>query len=152
MQDLVERLIGLTDDQLNSIELDDALRGAVLAARSIKARGALRRQKQLIGKLMRKVDADPIRDALNALTSDDRRAKRIFRDAEQWRNRLREGSDDEIDAFDEFLGRRSEAVRQAVLNCRRAISDRDIRTASTKLFREIHREIEGNVQNGGRSI
>ena len=101
---------------------------------------------------MRRVDADPIRDALNALTSDDRRAKRIFRDAEQWRNRLREGGDTEIDAFHEFLGRDSEAVREAVLNCRRAISDRDIRTTSTKLFRESHREIEGNVQNGGRSI
>ena len=152
MQELGERLIELTEEQLNSIELDDALRSAVFAARSITARGALRRQKQLIGKLMRRVDADPIRDALNALTSDDRRAKRIFRDAEQWRNRLREGGDPEIDAFHDFLGRDSEAVREAVLNCRRAISDRDIRTTATKLFREIHREIEGNVQNGGRSI
>ena len=152
MQELGEQLIELTDDQLDDIELDDALRDAVVAARSIKAHSALRRQKQLIGKLMRKVDPQPIRDTLNALGSDDRRAKRIFRDAEQWRNRLRAGSNDDIDAFLAFLGRESEAVRQAVQACRRAISDRDVRTTSTQLFREIHREIERNVQNGGRSI
>jgi ribosomal 50S subunit-associated protein YjgA (DUF615 family) len=30
----------------------------------MKSRGALRRQKQYIGKLMRQIDADPIRQAL----------------------------------------------------------------------------------------
>ena len=152
LQELGEQLIDLTDEQLNEVELEEALRTAVIAARTIKAHGALRRQKQLIGKLMRKVDPRPIREALNELGSDDRRAKRIFRDAEQWRNRLRDGGDADIAAFEDFLGRNSDPVRRAVDACRRAFNDRDTRTASTRLFREIHREIAGNVQNGGRSI
>ena len=38
-----------------------------MEARSIKAHGALRRQKQYIGKVMRHVDPEPIRAALESL-------------------------------------------------------------------------------------
>jgi ribosome-associated protein len=40
---------------------------AVLEARRIKAHGALRRQKQYIGKLMGRIDPEPIREALERL-------------------------------------------------------------------------------------
>jgi ribosome-associated protein len=152
LQELGEQLIELTDEQLSGIDLEESLRNAVVAARSIKAHGALRRQKQLIGKLMRRVDPEPIRAALNALGADDRRAKRIFTDAEQWRDRLRDGGDDAIDAFKALIGRECPAVAGAVRDCRNAVSDRDRKAASRRLFREIHREIEGNVQKASRSI
>jgi len=152
LQELGEQLIGLTDEQLDTIELGESLRNAVILARSIKAHGALRRQKQLIGKLMRKVDADPIRNALNELGAEDRRAKRIFRDAEQWRTRLQDGGDDALASFGDLIGRECPAVADAVRSWRRALNDRDRKTASRRLFREIHREIEGNVQNTARSI
>jgi ribosome-associated protein len=42
-------------------------REAVMEARGIKAHGALRRQKQYIGKLMGRVDPEPIREALERL-------------------------------------------------------------------------------------
>lgn len=64
LQELGEQLIALSEEQLGSIELDDRLREAVVAARAIKSHGALRRQKQYIGKLMRQVDPEPIRAAL----------------------------------------------------------------------------------------
>ena len=47
--------------------LDEELRDAVLEARRMKARGALRRQKQYIGKLMGRLDPEPIREALERL-------------------------------------------------------------------------------------
>jgi ribosome-associated protein len=47
--------------------LDEELRDAVLEARRIKAHGALRRQKQYIGKLMGRIDPEPIREALERL-------------------------------------------------------------------------------------
>ena len=67
LQKLGEELITLKPAELATLQLDADLYDAVIAAKSIRSRGALRRQKQLIGKLMRRVAAEPIRDALAAL-------------------------------------------------------------------------------------
>jgi ribosome-associated protein len=64
LQKLGEELITLRESDLQRMPLDEELRSAVVEARQMKSRGALRRQKQYIGKLMRQIDADPIRQAL----------------------------------------------------------------------------------------
>lgn len=61
LQKLGEELITLKESELEALPLDDNLREAVMEARQMKAHGALRRQKQYIGKLMRHVDPEPIR-------------------------------------------------------------------------------------------
>jgi ribosome-associated protein len=66
-QKLGEELIMVREADLRSLALDDDLLEAVLEARGMKARGALRRQKQYIGKLMRHTDPEPIRAALESL-------------------------------------------------------------------------------------
>ncbi len=67
LQKLGEELITIRRSDLNSLPLDDALRDAVREAGEIKAHGALRRQKQYIGKLMRNIDPEPIRAGLQKL-------------------------------------------------------------------------------------
>ena len=68
LQKLGEELIKLRDSDLRSMPLDEELLEAVLEAQSIKAHGALRRQKQYIGKLMGYIeDPEPIREALQRL-------------------------------------------------------------------------------------
>jgi ribosomal 50S subunit-associated protein YjgA (DUF615 family) len=84
LQQLGERLIELTPEELQALPIEERLREAVLAATKIRSHGALRRQKQLIGKLMRSCDPEPIRQALEARGAEDRRAKRVFADTE-WR-------------------------------------------------------------------
>ncbi len=64
LQKLGEELLTLRDSDLEDIELDEDLREAVIEARRIRSRGALRRQKQYIGKLMRHIDPEPLRAAL----------------------------------------------------------------------------------------
>lgn len=61
LQKLGEELIALKEPDLDGLPLDDRLREAVMEARQIKAHGALRRQKQYIGKLMRHIDPEPLR-------------------------------------------------------------------------------------------
>ncbi len=61
LQKLGEELILLKQSNLDSLPLDDNLREAVMEAQQIKAHGALRRQKQYIGKLMRHIDPEPLR-------------------------------------------------------------------------------------------
>lgn len=67
LQKLGEELIRLKESDLDGLSLDDDLREAVMAARQIRAHGALRRQKQYIGKLMRHIDPEPLRAELARL-------------------------------------------------------------------------------------
>lgn len=92
LQALGEELIDLPQAELDALPLPEALRDAVMLARRITAHGGLYRQKQYIGKLMRKIDAEPIRAALSAKRDRERAEALRFRRIEQWRERLmREG-------------------------------------------------------------
>ena len=64
LQKLGEQLLTLKESDLQAMDIDTELLDAVLEARRIKSHGALRRQKQYIGKLMRGLDPEPIRAAL----------------------------------------------------------------------------------------
>ena len=61
LQKLGEELITLKQTELDCLPLDESLLEAILEAKQIKAHGALRRQKQYIGKLMRHIDPEPLR-------------------------------------------------------------------------------------------
>ena len=68
LQKLGEELITLRETDLQTVPLDEDLREAVIEARRMKKHGALRRQKQYIGKLMGRLDdPEPIREALERL-------------------------------------------------------------------------------------
>ena len=64
LQVLGEQLIGFQEAQLRAMHLDGELLDAIVLASKIKSHSALRRQRQLIGKLMKHVDPEPIRAAL----------------------------------------------------------------------------------------
>ena len=151
LQALGERLIGLTQEQLDGISLDDRLRDAVLDAQSMRSHGALRRQKQLIGKLMRGVDPAPIEAALASLGREDREARRIFRDAEQWRDRIVRDPGAALAEFVEWSGATDPAVEQCVRSLAAAVDDRARKTATRGLFRAIHSQIRRKMQRDASS-
>jgi ribosome-associated protein len=99
LQDLGEALIDLPQLELDALPLPEILRDAVMLARRITAHGGLYRQKQLIGKLMRKIDAEPIRAAIDARQARDRAATRQFQLTERWRTRLIQENAAVIDEF-----------------------------------------------------
>ena len=104
LQALGEQLIALTPGQLEDIGLDSRLKEAVLEAKVMTSHGALRRQKQLIGKLMRAVDPEPLRAALYAIGRSDRIAKETFREAETWRDRIVSDGPAALTEFFELTG------------------------------------------------
>lgn len=65
LQDLGAELVALSVDQLKKIDLPDELRDAVRDCQRFTQHEAHRRQLQYIGKLMRGLDAAPIRAALD---------------------------------------------------------------------------------------
>jgi ribosome-associated protein len=109
LQKLGEELVGLPEKQLAALPLPDPLRAAVEMARRITSRGALRRQRQYIGRLMCDIDPAPIRAALEQLRGTDRASKARFQEHERWRDRLIAEGDT---ALAEFLERHPEADRQ----------------------------------------
>jgi len=99
LQLLGESLIELSPGELDELPLPEKLRDAVDIAKRITANGGLYRQKQFIGKLMRKIDSEPIRLALEAKKQEHRSQVLRLRRVEQWRDRLLT----EADAFAEFV-------------------------------------------------
>jgi ribosome-associated protein len=66
LQKLGVRLVELKAAELAALSLPEALVAAVHEAQRLRDRGALARQRQYIGKLMRDVDPEPIEQALAA--------------------------------------------------------------------------------------
>ncbi len=87
-QDLGETLIGLRDAELDALDLPEALVDAIRLARRTTSRGGAARQRQYIGKLMRDVDLEPIRAALNARSEQSALEAERFKRLEEWRERL----------------------------------------------------------------
>lgn len=73
LQKLGEDLIPLLESQLRAMELDEDLLEAVLEAKRMKKHGALKRQKQYIGKLMGRLeDPGTVRAALERVRAGKR--------------------------------------------------------------------------------
>ena len=88
LQELGRRLVSVGNDRLKKVDIPEALRDAVLEAKKISSHGALRRQMQYIGKLMRDVDTDPIQEMLDELDGISNKANARFHALEKLRDRL----------------------------------------------------------------
>jgi len=138
LQELGEALIGLSADQLATIDTDEYLIEQVKVAQSIASHGALRRQKQLIGKIMRGVDPLPIREALDRIGQSDQQSRMVFRQAEQWRDRIVAGGPAELDEFASSTGCPPGTLKTCLNDLLVATDDRRRQQARRQLFREIH--------------
>lgn len=88
VQALGEALIALNLDQLEQFELPEPLFSAICLTKRLHGHEAIRRQKQFVGKLMRRVDADVIQMQLQALRVHDQKNLADFYELERWRDRL----------------------------------------------------------------
>jgi len=88
LQALGEQLIEAPEELVAGLDLPEKLRDAIELARHITSHGALVRQKLFVGKLMRRVDPEPIRAALEAVSETARLESMRFKRAERWRDRL----------------------------------------------------------------
>jgi ribosome-associated protein len=137
-QELGERLIGLDADELRALPIDERLYDAVIDAAAMRARGALRRQKQLIGKLMRNADVDAIRLALETGGADDQLAKRLFADAEAWRDRVVAEGAPAIAALRANVNEVDGSLESLIDDLRVARNERSEKHLRRQIFRTIH--------------
>lgn len=135
LQALGVALVDLPHVQLAAMKLPESLAVAVAAARGMTKHGARRRQLQLIGKLMRTIDPDPIREQLAALRGQSAQATAQHRRLEDWRARLLD-DDDALTAFAaEFPKADLQALRAAIRNARKEQAASKPPRAYRELFR-----------------
>jgi ribosome-associated protein len=87
-QALGEALLTLRADLMARLDLPDKLLDAIKDARKITNFEGKRRQMQFIGKLMRPLDPDPIREAINEQLNGSAQLTLALHLAEQWRDKL----------------------------------------------------------------
>jgi ribosome-associated protein len=143
LQAMGEALIRLPAGKLEHIEMTDQLRNAIADARDMSKHGALHRQKQYIGKLMRNIDPQPIREALDRLKHDSNEQKRQLHTLENWRDRLIDEGDI---AVRELLSVHPECDRQHLRQLIRSVHKEQERNqapaANRKLFQYLKALIE----------
>jgi ribosome-associated protein len=123
LQKLGEKLVRLPTEQLKEFGLPVELFDAVQFAKTVKQRIALKRQMQYIGTLMRKIDPEPIKEAINHLEHGNYKKAVVFKEIEKWRDELTAGNKT---LMEEILGKYRAADRQQLSQyIRNAIKERD---------------------------
>jgi ribosome-associated protein len=137
LQSLGAALVGLPESQINGMKLETRLLQAVLEAKRIKSHEAKRRQLQYIGRLMREVDAEPIRAQLAAVEGSSAQAAAAHRRLEAWRERLL--SDDQaLTSFaSEHPGADMQEIRALIRNARKEQKEGKPPRAYRELFRVL---------------
>lgn len=92
LQEYGVKLVKLRDDQINAIALPEEILHAVRFAKTLQ-HGALRRQLQYIGTLMRKHNVASIQEILDNTEASQRKISRSTKEIERWRDSLLAGSD-----------------------------------------------------------
>jgi len=137
LQDLGEELVALTPDKLAGLDLPTRLLDAVLDARRISKFGALRRQMQYVGRLMRDADADTIRSQLDVWKGTSVAETARLHAVERWRTRL---IGDDL-ALGELLGQFPRADAQRLRALIRNVKREAAAKKPPKSFRELFQEL-----------
>ena len=136
LQALGESLVKLNKSALAQIPLSDDLRNAIDEARRLHQHGALKRQLQYIGKLMRQCDIEPIRSAYDKVTNSYREDVEQHHELEQWRDRLLSDGDP---ALEKLLLEHPELDRQHVRQLIRTSHKEAANAKPPKAARELFR-------------
>ena len=88
LQSLGVELAALPEPELAQLGLPDTLHAALRDLRRLPTHGAQLRQRQYIGKLMRRIDAEPLFARLAERKRLHDGEVRYFREIERWRERL----------------------------------------------------------------
>ena len=134
LKQLGEKLVNLTKANLTKVPLDDSLKDAIELAQRLQ-KEARRRQLQYIGKLLRSIDAEPIREALEKIENKHNQQQAMLHKLEILRDELVAKGDA---ALTDLLNERPSADRQQLRNLIRAAQKEKEQNKLSKAYREIY--------------
>jgi len=88
LQALGKQLLEMPDSRLDDLDMPERLRDALDAYKRTRSFEGKRRQLQFIGKVMREVDAEPLREAVAQFQLGHARNALALHQAERWRAEL----------------------------------------------------------------
>ncbi len=133
LQKIGEQLAALNKDQLNELDLPENLRDAINEVKRITKFGAISRQMQYIGRLMRDVDPAPIVAKMEVWNGTSRQHIAWLHQVESWRDRLLE----DPNSLTELLADHPQADAQRLRTLiRNALKEKE-QNKPPKSFREL---------------
>ena len=121
-QALGEALLTLRADLMARLDLPEKLLDAITQARRITNFEGRRRQMQFIGKLMRPLDAEPIRAAIDEQANGSADLTLALHLAEQWRDKLIASDDALGNWLTDYPGTDSQQLRALIRQARKDIA------------------------------
>ena len=134
LKQLGEKLVNLTKANLTKVPLDDSLKDAIELAQRLQ-KEARRRQLQYIGKLLRSINAEPIREALEKIENKHNQQQAMLHKLEILRDKLIVKGDA---ALTDLLNEYPSADRQQLRNLIRAAQKEKEQNKPSKAYREIY--------------
>jgi ribosome-associated protein len=147
LQDIGEQLVQLDFKRLTELGLPDTLTDAILEARRMRKHGALRRQMQFIGKLMRNVDAEPIREKLDAWSGLNLKHTAWLHTLERWRERLLADEQAIGDLGQQYPAADLQQLRTLIRNAQKE----RLANKPPKSFRALFQELQRIIPEGSGS-
>ncbi len=136
-QEIGRQLLELPKERLKKLQLDEALSDAIVEAKRLTANGAIRRQLQYIGRLMRDIDLAPIIEQLQKWEGKHVEENARFHQMERWRTRLIE----DPKAFEAFLVEYPrtdvQQMRTLIRNAQKELAANKPPKSSRELFKMI---------------
>ncbi len=148
LRDLGAELIKLSDNDLAKIPLPDTLADALAEARRLKSHGALKRQQQYIGKIIRDMDPEPIRVAIDSLKQASDESSAHFHRLERWRDQLlgEEGHDTLTQFITQYPRADRQRLRQLMTNARKELAKKQAPKSSRALFKLLRETAEAHEE------
>lgn len=134
LKQLGEKLVNLTKANLTKVPLDDSLKDAIELAQRLQ-KEARRRQLQYIGKILRSIDAEPIREALEKIENKHNQQQAMLHKLEILRDELVAKGDA---VLTDLLNEHPSADRQQLRNLIRAAQKEKEQNKPSKAYREIY--------------
>jgi ribosome-associated protein len=150
LQDLGGELVALSKERLAKIDMPERLRDALLEAQRITSHEARRRQMQYIGKIMRDVDAAPLRAAMDEINGISKAATIRQHQLERLRARLMEDEAVFSEVARDYPGADMQHLRQLRRNALKEAQQGKPPRAYRELFRELRAlEVAGEPDDFG---
>lgn len=148
LQELGAKLVELSSDQIKKIEMPEELRAALKEAHRLAPRTeGMRRHLQFIGRIMRKVDPEPLQAALDRIAGLSAAENARMHQRERLRDRFI--ADEKV--IDEIVAKFPNADIQYLRQQRRnAIREHELKKPP-KAYREIFRILR-ELENGGSNL
>ncbi|WP_293765394.1 ribosome biogenesis factor YjgA [uncultured Aquitalea sp.] len=146
LQDLGKELVELSRDTLKKMQLPEDLLTAILDYKRFTAHGALRRQLQYIGKLMRDVDPEPIRQYLQVIKGESSEHIAWQHLLERWRERLMADDAQSAAFIKDFPAADPQQLRTLIRNARKEQQD----SKPPKSFRLLYQLIKEVIPEPGK--